>query len=1067
MHLAFDEVEHREVAIKLIDRRFEDMDQLKRRLLREARATQVLDPARVARAERVGEAAGEQLYVIMPFVRGQTVRERVQRGPLSPEEALGVLREVATTLDAAHAAGLVHRDVKPDNVMIGDDGRVVLLDFGIVKALSDGGQTSGAAFASTALTGSGALLGTLSYVAPEQALGEEVDARVDQFGLAVMAFELLTGRLPWAGDLAARVLAQILYEPAPAASSIRPDLGAAADDVLARALCKQREGRFASVGAFISALEDAVRHGIAPAPSMRARPAVTGEAPLPLVRAGGGRVRSAARLVALVAAGVAAVGAVAFAIELRAHPAPVKWASSGRGTLAVPLATLDARAPCADWLSGALAEGLTSQLAAGGKTRAVGPRELGVLAQASSNRKGIRAAFGADAILQAECARPRTGDDGAVVRVRVTSAAPDGRELASFDVSGSARAPSDLVARVADQVRERLGIGPLDPIERARAERTLPQSPDAARAYVEGLAKLDVFDAEGARAAFERAIGGEAQFAPAHAALANSYVYLGEQRLAAKESKIAAANASSLPNEDRLLVEGDAAAVNYEWDKAIETYRAIVKVFPDRTDVALKLIQAYIDSSQAKGALAAIADLKARTGSDEGDPRLYLASARAESLVGKSAEANELAEKAETLAEQVGLTNVRLQAIVLRCHLNAELVAADGENVCAEAERLATAAGDRMGVLRSRLSAAYVLAQRADFAGAERAGSEVVAFADQIGSPYARASALGTQALIAKRKGDLATARDEALAAIAQADESGNGYSRASNRIILAGSLLDAGSLEEGRKYYEEALAIAQEMGDEATTAVVEQNLASYWLRKGNITLARQQAERSLALCERAGNEMDTPWALDEVGLLVLESGEPAKARDLFAEAMTLRGALKLPLSSSRQNHASSLLDLGDLDGALQEITATVDEDHQAGLRLAEEQARVTLVRVVLARGDATRALAECDTGLALARELQQPDGDFTAPRIRATYLAGRHREALEAMTAALAQTPDPMSRWDLHLVEGELLLRAGARDRALNELRTLLTEVHAGGDFRTEKAVTALLDGNLDGGYR
>ena len=182
-----------------------------------------------------------------------------------------------------------------------------------------------------------------------------------------------------------------------------------------------------------------------------------------------------------------------------------------------------------------------------------------------------------------------------------------------------------------------------------------------------------------------------------------------------------------------------------------------------------------------------------------------------------------------------------------------------------------------MGLLRARLSWAYVLTQRAAFADAEREVGEMTELAEKIDSPYARASALGMSAIIAKRRGDLSTARVKALAAIAQADESGNGYARASNRVILAGSLLDAGSLEEGRKYYEEALAIAQEVGDEGTTAVVEQNLASYWLRKGNITLARQEAERSLALCERSGNEMDVPWALDEVGVLVLESGRPRR----------------------------------------------------------------------------------------------------------------------------------------------------------------------------------------------
>ncbi len=194
----------------------------------------------------------------MPFVAGETVRKRLQSGPLGVEEALNILRELATTLDAAHAAGLVHRDIKPDNVMLAADGRVVLLDFGIVKALTDASGPGGAAFASTQLTGSGALLGTVSYAAPEQALGHEVDARADQFALGVMAFELLTGRLPWRGELPARVLTQVLYQAPPRASAIRAELHQAVDVTLERALSKQPAARFGSTGAFVEALENAV-----------------------------------------------------------------------------------------------------------------------------------------------------------------------------------------------------------------------------------------------------------------------------------------------------------------------------------------------------------------------------------------------------------------------------------------------------------------------------------------------------------------------------------------------------------------------------------------------------------------------------------------------------------------------------------------------------------------------------------------------------------------------------------------------------------------------------------------
>ncbi len=256
-----------------------------------------------------------------------------------------------------------------------------------------------------------------------------------------------------------------------------------------------------------------------------------------------------------------------------------------------------------------------------------------------------------------------------------------------------------------------------------------------------------------ARAALEQAVAREPQFAPAHAALAKSFAYLGEQASAARESKIAAANASSLPAEDRLLVEADAATASYAWDKAIEAYRAIVKVFPDRTDVALKLIRTYIDAGRVKDARAAIADVTERAGSEVGDPRLDLESALAANLAGESTQANDLAHRAETLADAVGLTNVSVQAVSAQCSALAELTTGKEEEVCTRADRLLTEAGDRMGVLRVRRAWAYVLAQRGRFDEAEGLAASMVVLADETGSPDARATALGAVATIAKRRG--------------------------------------------------------------------------------------------------------------------------------------------------------------------------------------------------------------------------------------------------------------------------------------------------------------------------
>ena len=252
---ARDERDARDVAVKLL--RFTTAEAT-RRIQREARATDGLDPARVARVYEAGETPDGQPFLVMEYVPGRTLRTILREGGVDRAEALRILREIAITLAAAHAAGLVHRDVKPDNVIVQDDGRVVLLDFGIVKHLD---LSEDAAQVTTQLTSEGAMIGTPAYLAPEQALGREVGPAADQFSLAVTAFELLTGKLPWNATDVTRMLAQLLADTPPPASTLNRTLPRPFDAVLWRALSKSPEARFSSVEAFVDAL-DGAEHGV-------------------------------------------------------------------------------------------------------------------------------------------------------------------------------------------------------------------------------------------------------------------------------------------------------------------------------------------------------------------------------------------------------------------------------------------------------------------------------------------------------------------------------------------------------------------------------------------------------------------------------------------------------------------------------------------------------------------------------------------------------------------------------------------------------------------------------------
>ena len=197
-----------------------------------------------------GEAAGS-LYYVMPYVRGETLRQRLEReGPLSVKDVLRLAREVGAGLDYAHREGFLHRDVKPENVLLAD-GHAVIADFGVARAICLEGP------AGEHVTEVGLAVGTPEYMSPEQAAGDrELDARCDVYGLACVIYETLAGQPPFSGDSARAIIARHLTEEARPIRAHRPDAPAAVERALARALAKAPADRFASVAEFVAALED-------------------------------------------------------------------------------------------------------------------------------------------------------------------------------------------------------------------------------------------------------------------------------------------------------------------------------------------------------------------------------------------------------------------------------------------------------------------------------------------------------------------------------------------------------------------------------------------------------------------------------------------------------------------------------------------------------------------------------------------------------------------------------------------------------------------------------------------
>jgi serine/threonine-protein kinase len=244
VYCAFDTLLERNVALKILHDQFGGDEEYVERFRREARAVAQLSHPNIVTVIDRGEEDGKQ-FIVFELVEGDNLKELVERGgPLPVRRAVTLGIEVARALAFAHAQGLVHRDVKPQNVLLGEDGRAKVTDFGIVRSLDAVGHTE-----------TGTVLGTSHYIAPEQARGERVDAQTDVYSFGVVLYELLTGEVPYPGDNFLSVAMKHVNDPVPSVLERRPDAPIRLASLVDRCLAKLPTDRPASMDEVVAELE--------------------------------------------------------------------------------------------------------------------------------------------------------------------------------------------------------------------------------------------------------------------------------------------------------------------------------------------------------------------------------------------------------------------------------------------------------------------------------------------------------------------------------------------------------------------------------------------------------------------------------------------------------------------------------------------------------------------------------------------------------------------------------------------------------------------------------------------
>lgn len=246
VYKAWDRLLHRWVAVKVLREQYASDEQFVERFRREAQAAASLSHPNVVNIYDVGEIRGTY-YIVMEYVRGISLKELIRRERvLSVDRAVDIVRQVAAALSHAHKNNLIHRDIKPHNILITEEGRVKVTDFGIARAAS-----------TATLTQTGLVIGSVHYFSPEQARGAGVSEQSDIYSLGVVLYELVTGRVPFTGESPIAVALQHLQEPVRPPSQINPNIPSALEEVIMRALAKRPKDRYASVDEFRAALKSA------------------------------------------------------------------------------------------------------------------------------------------------------------------------------------------------------------------------------------------------------------------------------------------------------------------------------------------------------------------------------------------------------------------------------------------------------------------------------------------------------------------------------------------------------------------------------------------------------------------------------------------------------------------------------------------------------------------------------------------------------------------------------------------------------------------------------------------
>jgi eukaryotic-like serine/threonine-protein kinase len=1000
----------------------------------------------------------ETLIVSMELLRGTTLSQRIAlENRLTTDKALPIVEQIAAGLQAAHDVGVIHRDFKSANViLVPTEGtpegvRAVVTDFGLAHAVT-GDMAS--------LTGSLDVVGTPAYMAPEQLEGKEITPATDTYALGIVMYEMLTGKVPFAGGTVISTAMRRLNEPAPSPRELVGDLDPRWESVVLRCLERVPEQRFASAADVAKALQGEL---VKPAPVI--------EQPK----------RMKPTLFVGVAAALLIVSAIAYFVLLRRS-------AQNESTTNVPIASTDAKTrtsvailgfqnlsgrPEANLLGEVLTDSLWSQLDADA-IRFIPPsrvdemrRDLGLNAVTENPSKQeltqIAKYLGSDVVLtgsyRADGEKPADKVEWNVHMLRAST----GDSVGSFQGTGTQSGINELATRAGKLIRTELGVT-LTFQEEQRLDSSLSANPDAMAQFAKAREELRGFDFKNGIKSLESSIAADPKFVKARVALAGAWSDLGFESKAQEEAKRALDDSANMSAEGKGLVAGRYYEAMHDWPKAMEQYSSLWQLYSDSPEYGLLLAGSQINGGKPKSALVTLDQVRSLRLPAESSARADLVEADAHEMLSEFDRQLGAATAAVTKAQALNARSLLARARIQQCGalLNGGKTGA-AKPACDDAQKLNQDMGDTLGTARATNEVANAYWKSGDFAKARPLYEQALGLAQTIGDKRDEAGALNNLANIRDTQGDEAGAIRAYQQSIAVARERGSMRDEALAQQMLGVILYVQGKRKEGETAFQQAIQIARRIGDRQAEARALNSRCSVLLNASEIQEARKSCEQALQLRRTMDDQAAVASSLAATGDVELTEGDLTAAEQNYSEALRIqeRLGLKADAALTRVWLATLRLESGKFDegrkfaeDAASELASEKDSQN-------EGYARAVLAEILLANGNLPGASSELENLRRLAQSTNDHSLRSQETLIRAkidlktgnTDAAIRSLEALEQDARKNGSLFDAL---DARVVLGEAQLTAGRTSEGRKTLSSAAHEAKSKGLGLLEKRAVA-----------